>query len=145
MWREWKRENERFKAFLSLSFLLCVVSWHFVPPLWEQLESFSNPPHHLRIESRRLLQAATNSKASDLRVQHKLAKASLEPRKRWVKIIWRLKIALAIYCRFPLCWHTRHWSPSRIMLIPEDTVCALKFTVNRCSQVTETQREEKAN
>lgn len=36
------------------------------------------------------------------RVQHKLAKASLEPRKQWVKIIWRLKIALAIYCRFPI-------------------------------------------
>lgn len=40
------------------------------------------------------------------RVQHKLAKASLEPRKQWVKIIWRLKIALAIYCRFPLCADT---------------------------------------
>lgn len=41
-----ERVKERFKALLSLSFLLCVVSWHFVPPLWEQLEGFSN---HLTI------------------------------------------------------------------------------------------------
>lgn len=108
MWREWKREKERFKALLSLSPSSsvwwadtlshpCGSSWRaFLTTLpsedWEQTTVTSCHQQQ--------------SFWPSTRVQHKLVKASLEPRKQRVKIIWRLKIALAIYCRFPLCADT---------------------------------------
>lgn len=140
MWWEWKREKERLKALLSPSppssvwwadtlSHPCGSSWRaFLTTLpsddWEQTTVTSCHQQQ--------------SFWPSTWVQHKLAKASLEPRKQWVKIIWRLKNSIGNMIHSPLKSQPYYTNPRGHRLCIK-VYCEQMFTGHRNPEKRESQ------